>query len=143
MRRCYILPYNFCATYMRVTWVRTSPSSSSIRTMSSMTRYVLGFQSIPVMIAGIQAIFFRNAATAPGQVLEAVPQTGLHIFGLSSLTLGLIQLVLALRAPPSTQRDVLYAMAPTKALATYLMWSDGHVGVATWEAISGIVYCIL
>lgn len=62
---------------------------------------------------------------------------------LSSLTLGLIQLALALRAPLGTQRDVLYAMAPTKALATYLMWSDGHAVVAVWEAVSGIVYCIL
>lgn len=49
--------------------------------MAPVTKYVLGFQSIPVMIAGIQALFFRSAATKPGQVMAAVPQTGLHVFG--------------------------------------------------------------
>lgn len=52
-----------------------------------------------------------------------------------------MQLILALKAPPETQRLVLWAMIPTKVLATYLMYTDGHAGVAIWEAVSGLMYC--
>jgi hypothetical protein len=54
-----------------------------------------------------------------------------------------MQLVLSWMAPPQLQRNVLYAMAPTKFLAAYLFWRDGLGAVAAWEVLSGLLFCMI
>lgn len=58
------------------------------------------------------------------------------------MTLGSVQLVLAIHGSPLVLKWVLGAMVPSKILAAVLFNGDGMTGVAAWEAISGFVYAL-
>lgn len=58
---------------------------------------------------------------------------------MSSLSLGILQMVVAITGPRSQVRTVLMIAVPMKLIAAGLFGQDGMKGVAIWEGLTGVL----
>ncbi|KAF7560123.1 hypothetical protein G7046_g4036 [Stylonectria norvegica] len=64
---------------------------------------IFAISSLPLLLAGLQTLFSPSVATELGTPFTGTPLPALHVIGLSSLSLGITELVLATQASHNTK----------------------------------------